>query len=143
MLEKNSGKVNIVFKHYPLKIHKFALQAAVAAEAAAKTGEFWVFHDALFENYRQLSNEKILDIAVDLGFDRGMFEKQMQDPALYRRIQSDINDGVQAGVQGVPKVFINGRALKERTFKGFQEMIDRELEKIETEKLAGEDAPQQ
>lgn len=134
MLEQNPGKVNIVFKHYPLKIHKFALSAAIAAEVAAKTGEFWVFHDALFENYRQLSNEKILDIAADLGFDRSVFEKQLQDPALYRRIQLDINDGVQAGVQGVPKVFINGRALKKRTLKGFQELIDRELEKIETGK---------
>jgi len=111
-------------------MHAFALVAAAAAEVAGKTGKFWEFHDRLFQESDKLSNEKILDIAVELGFDRVAFEKQMKDPALLNRIQADIGDGGQADVQGVPKVFINGRQLKERTLDGFQKMIDAELERI-------------
>ena len=111
-------------------MHSFSLVSAVAAEVAGKSGKFWEFHDRLFEVLDKLSNEKILDIAVELGFDRAEFEKQMKDPAIFNRIQADIGDGGQAGVQGVPKVFINGRQLKERTLDGFQKMINAELEKM-------------
>lgn len=129
VLAQNKGKVKLVFKHFPLKMHQFALAAAVASEVAAKTGEFWVFHDRLFEAYDQLSNEKILSIAAELGFDRTQFEKEMKDPALFKKIQADIDEGLQADVGGVPKVFINGRQLRKRTIEGFQELIDDALKK--------------
>jgi protein-disulfide isomerase len=111
-------------------MHAFAMVSAAAAEVAATSRKFWVFHDRLFQEHDQLSIEKILNIAVELGFDRTEFEKQMKDPAIFNRIQTDIGDGGQAGVQGVPKVFINGRQLKERTLDGFQKMINAELERM-------------
>ncbi|MDX9788255.1 MAG: thioredoxin domain-containing protein [Desulfobacterales bacterium] len=129
VLAQNKGKVKLVFKHFPLKMHKFALVAAAASEVAANTGEFWEFHDRLFDEYDSLSDEKILTIAADLGFDRAEFEEKMKAPDLFRRIQADINDGLQADVKGVPKVFINGRQLTERTLDGFQKLIDAELKK--------------
>jgi protein-disulfide isomerase len=36
----------------------------------------------------------------------------------------------QAGVRGTPAIFINGRRLKERSLKGFQAAIDKELQKL-------------
>lgn len=33
------------------------------------------------------------------------------------------------GVRGIPKVFINGKTLKKRSFEGFREMIEAELKK--------------
>ena len=39
----------------PLDIHKDAVAAALAAEAARKQGKFWEFHDLLFAN--QVSSE--------------------------------------------------------------------------------------
>jgi protein-disulfide isomerase len=35
------GSVRVVFKHLPLSIHKDAVPAALAAEAARKQGKFW------------------------------------------------------------------------------------------------------
>ncbi len=127
VLEKNKGKVKLVFKNFPLKMHPYALDAALASEVAAKAGKFWDFHDLLFDNQRDLSPGKILDIAVDLGFDRASFEKQMKAPDNYKRIQADIAEGLKAGVKGVPTIFINGRQLKQRTLEGFQTMIDAAL----------------
>jgi protein-disulfide isomerase len=129
VLEQNKKTVRLAFKHFPLKMHAFALSSAEAAEVAAKNGKFWEFHDRLFQEQAQLRIEKILNIAVELGFDRIEFEKQLKDPTVLNRIQADIGDGEQADVQGVPTVFINGRQLKKRNLDGFQEMIDQELEK--------------
>ena len=41
----------------------------------------------------------------------------------------DVNGGRKIGIRGIPKVFINGKILKKRSFEGFREMIEAELKK--------------
>ena len=43
-------QVRVVFKHFPLSMHKFARQAAIASIAARNQGKFWPLHDQLFAN---------------------------------------------------------------------------------------------
>src|SRR5690606_29190462 len=50
------GKVRLVFRHYPLDIHRHAFLAARYAEAAARQGKFWEMHDALYANQELWSN---------------------------------------------------------------------------------------
>jgi protein-disulfide isomerase len=64
VLEKNPKTVKIVFKNFPIRSHKFAAQAAVAALAADRQGKFWEFHDELFNNYNRLNEEKVQEIAA-------------------------------------------------------------------------------
>ncbi len=130
LLEKYPGKVKIVFKNFPLRNHKFAMKAAVAALAAESQGKFWEFHDQLFENYNKLNDQKIREIALGLGFDPAEFEKKMKDPKINAMIRQDLRDGSQAGVRGTPTIFINGRRLNNRTPQGFQAAIDKELQKL-------------
>jgi len=130
LLEKYPGKVKIVFKNFPLRNHKFAMKAAVAALAAESQGKFWEFHDQLFENYNKLNDKKIREIALGLGFDPAEFEKKMKDPKINAMIRQDLRDGSQAGVRGTPTIFINGRRLNNRTPQGFQAAIDKELQKL-------------
>ena len=127
VLENNPGNVKIVFKNFPLRRHKFATKAAMAALAADGQGKFWAFHDRLFENYKQLNDQKIKDIARDLGLDMEKFEKQMKDPGILAQIRQDLLDGNQAGVRGTPTVFIGGRLLRNWSPKEFQMLIDKEL----------------
>lgn len=129
MLENNPGKVKLVFKNFPLRRHQYARKAAMAALAAGKQGKFWEFHDRLFENYSRLSDQKIKDIAKDLGFDTKKFEKEMKDPGIFSQIQRDMLDGNQAGIKGTPTVFINGRLLRRWSPQAFQALINKELEK--------------
>ncbi|MBW2671057.1 MAG: thioredoxin domain-containing protein [Deltaproteobacteria bacterium] len=123
----NPENVKIVFKNFPLRRHKYATKAAMAALAADGQGKFWQFHDRLFKNYKQLSDQKIKDIARDLGFDIEKFEKQMKDPGILAQIRQDMLDGNQAGVRGTPTVFIGGRLLRNWSPKEFQKLIDKEL----------------
>lgn len=128
MLEKNPKTVKIIFKNFPIRSHKFAVQAAVAALAADRQGKFWDFHDELFKQYNKLNEEKVQEIATKLKLDKAQFEKDRKDPLLLEQIKYDYNEGIQIGINSVPSVFVNGRKLKDRSLKGFQTLIDKELE---------------
>ena len=134
MLEKNPKTVKIIFKNFPIRSHKFAVQAAVAALAADRQGKFWNFHDELFKQYNKLNEEKVQEIATKLKLDKAQFEKDRKDPLLLEQIKYDYNEGIQIGINSVPSVFVNGRKLKDRSLKGFQTLIDKELEILKQKK---------
>lgn len=127
VLENNPENVKIVFKNYPMKYHDFAEKAAVAALAAQENGNFWRFHDLLFEKYNNLSDQVILSIAQELGFTKEEFEQKIKNPELLQRVRNDIKDGRKAGIRGVPTVFINGKRIKDRSLESFQFEINKEM----------------
>ena len=127
MLDKYPKKVKLVFKNYPLSsIHPFAHKAAVAALAAHAQGKFWAFHHKLFENYRVLNDAKILEIATELKLDMNKFDKAMKDQSIQKLIARDIKEGKQAGIEGIPIIFVNGKLPKEGGIEG---LIEAELKK--------------
>jgi protein-disulfide isomerase len=130
VLEKYPEDVKVAFKNFPLNNHKFAMKAAVAALAAESQGKFWEFHDLLFKNYNKLNDQKIQDIALAVGLKQEEYDKKKKDPAIERKVRQDLSEGRQAGVRGTPTIFINGRRLKDRSLKGFQAAIDKELQKM-------------
>jgi protein-disulfide isomerase len=130
VLENNPQHVKLVFKNFPLNNHKFAMKAAAAALAAESQGKFWEYHDLLFKNYNRINDETIRTIALGLGFDVKEFEQKMLDPGIQARIRQDMRDGSKAGVRGTPTIFVNGKRLRDRSLKGFQTAIDKELEKL-------------
>ena len=129
VLEKNPNQVKLVFKNFPIRNHKFAMPAAVAALAADKQGKFWEFHDLLFKDYNRLNEQKVKEIAQQLKLDIKKFEKDRKDPRIRAMINRDMAEGNRAGVRGTPTVFINGRLLRNRTLAGFQELIEKALKK--------------
>lgn len=130
VLEKYPQDVKVVFKNFPLRNHKFAMKAAVAALAAGDQGKFWEFHDLLFKNYNKLNDQKIQEIAQTVGLNMEEYEKKKKDPATERKVSQDFSDGRQAGVRGTPAIFINGIRLRDRSLKGFQTAIDKQLQKL-------------
>jgi protein-disulfide isomerase len=130
VLEQYPQDVKVVYKNFPIRSHKFAMKAAIAALAAGAQGKFWEFHDLLFKNYNQLSDQKIQEIAQKVGLNMEEYEKKKNDPAIEQKVNQDFSDGRQAGVRGTPTIFINGIRLRDRSLKGFQAAIERQLEKI-------------
>jgi protein-disulfide isomerase len=122
VLEKNPNQVKLVFKNFPLRNHKFAMPAAIAALAAEKQGKFWEFHDLLFKNHNRLNEQKVKEIAQQLNLDMAKFVKDQKDPRIRAMINRDL-------VRGTPTVFINGRLLRNRSMAGFQELIEKALKK--------------
>ena len=129
LLGKYPQEVKLVYKNFPLALHRFARKAAVAALAANKQGKFWEFHYKLFENHKTLDDGKIQEIAGRMGLDMERFTRDMTNPALQRLIFRDVRDGRRAGVFGLPTVFVNGKLSKNLSPQGFTEMIKAELKK--------------
>lgn len=129
VLAKNPDTVKIVFKHFPIQRHTFAAKAAAASMAAGTYGKFWEYHDRLYAKdvFGKLSDQKLLDVAVELGIDAKSFAKKMKDPKITAQVSRDSREGQVAGVRGTPTIFVNGRLLKNRSLEGFQEKIDQEL----------------
>jgi protein-disulfide isomerase len=127
VLEKYPNQVKLVFKNFPLRNNKFAMQAAIAALAAEKQGKFWEFHDLLFKDYNHLNEQKIEEIAQQLKLNMEKFDKDRKDPQIMAMINRDIAEGNKAGVRGTPTVFVDGRLLRNRSMAGFQELIEKAL----------------
>ena len=127
MLKLYPNEVKLVYKNFPLRNHKLAQPAALAALAAGKQNKFWEMHDAIFENYNKLSDEKLNELAQQLGLDMAKFEADRNDVAFKKQIQFDLQNGYSAGVRGTPTIFINGRRVKNRNVAGFRKLIDKEL----------------
>ncbi len=129
MLEKYPQDVKLVHKNFPLAKHKFAATAAKAALAADKQGKFSEFHEKLFQNQRNLNDATVQKIATELSLDMARFDKDKNDPILQMLITRDTDEARLAGVRGIPAIYINGKLLRNRSLKAFQEMIDLELAK--------------
>jgi protein-disulfide isomerase len=125
--------VKLAIKNFPLPNHKFARQAAVAALAADRQGKFWEFHHKLYKNYNRLDQEKIREIAQQVGLDTVRWEQDMKAPEIEAVVENDVREGKNVGVRGIPTIFINGRLLRDRSFAGFQAAIEKELAKEDKE----------
>lgn len=113
LLSEFNGQVNLAFKHFPLDGHKNSMPAARAAVAAQLQGKFWEMADALFEHQRELSAEKIRELAQGVGLDMARFDADIASPAVQQRVERDKKEGTGLGIQGTPSLFVNGRPYKE------------------------------
>jgi protein-disulfide isomerase len=129
VVEANPKQVKVVFKHFPLSMHKFARQAAIASIAARNQGKFWPMHDELFANYNKLNDAKIRELAEKIGLNMNKFDADIANPALQQEINLDMQLGTQAGVRGTPAVYINGKQARDRSFEGLQKVVREELKK--------------
>src|SRR5207249_2053291 len=59
--------VRLVYKQYPLNIHQYAQQAALASVAAHQQGKFWVMHDKLSQTFQAINDENIKKWADEAG----------------------------------------------------------------------------
>ena len=117
-IEHEYGKqLQVVFHHFPLtKIHKNAMNAARAAEAARNQGKFWEMHDRLYRNqnaWKDLDDPRALfsQYANELGLNADRFTRDLASPEVEQRIAADMQKGTSVGVTGTPTVFIEGQML--------------------------------
>ena len=129
MQAEYEGKIQVVFKHMPLAMHSKAPAAHAAAEAAFLQGKFWEMHDKIFTAQREMSAEKYMQYAQEIGLDVDRFTKDLASAKVKKRIDSDNAEAVKLGVTGTPAFFINGRFLSgAQPLSNFKKIIDEELE---------------
>jgi protein-disulfide isomerase len=113
VIEEFDGQVNLAFKNFPLSGHKNALPAARAATAAQNQGKFWELADKLFEHQRELTAEKIRELAVEAKLDMAKFDADFASAEVDARVARDRKQGETLDIQGTPTLFVNGRPFRE------------------------------
>jgi len=117
-----SDRMQLTFKHFPLSdacnsvvpadVHPRACAAARAAQAAARQGQFWPYHDALFNTDLGKAGQDIFfSLARRLGLDEAQFRKDFSSESVLEERSSDIAEGQRLNLQGTPAVFLNGRRV--------------------------------
>ena len=131
LLQRKSKVVRLVFRHFPLgEIHGHALTAAQAAEAAGRQGKFWPMHDLLFENQGILSEDRIVQWAVQLKLHPEEFKRLWKSGSTADKVRQDFESGVLSGVNGTPGFFINGSPLLtyDGTYSSLEEAVNSTLQ---------------
>jgi protein-disulfide isomerase len=99
-----------VYRNFPLtNVHAHAQRAAETAEWAGLAGRFWDMHDYLFEHQERLDDRGLLAAATALGLDARDLQLAWQSYRLIPRVKEDFLGGIESGVSGTPRFFINGQ----------------------------------
>lgn len=125
VMAKYPNEVRLIYRHYPLiQAHQFAMDAAVAAEAAGKQGAFWQYHNLLFKNQPNSENpdsfkrDKFTEYAKQLGLNVDQFVKDFDSDTARQRVLTDRDEGDKIGINATPTFFVNG----EKVAKGFVDL---------------------
>ena len=109
VLAEFGDQVRLVFRQFPLRMHRNAQKAAEAALCADDQGKFWQMHDALFRDRTRLGIADLKKTAAAVGLDAVKFETCLDSGTMAPRVSSDVRAGSAIGVSGTPSIFVNGR----------------------------------
>ncbi len=112
LLVRHPQDVRVIFRHFPLKIHKNAHDAAYAAACAHLQGMFWPYADILFKNQGRLTLPDLYDYADQVGLDMETFKQCMELEQGREIVEADIADGLELGINTTPVLFFNGHFIK-------------------------------
>ncbi len=135
VMSEYGSRVRLIFRHLPLTdIHRNALAAALATEAAAQQNKFWEMQDYLYRNQQAWSNVTdvrplFYEYARTLGLDADRFMRDLRGAEALQRVRADARRALALGVNGTPTLYLNGRQLaaSEMTENGLRLQIDAAL----------------
>lgn len=134
----DTGKVNLVYKDFPLPFHASSHIAAEAAECAKEQGKFWEMHNKLFGGQTSWGNQGptvsvpvFKQYAADLKLDTKKFNSCLDS----NKYASEVDDDMASAgsyVSGTPSFFIgddDGYTLVvgAQPFEAFKQAIEDKL----------------
>lgn len=129
----NTGKVNFVFRDFPLNGPDSVL-AAEAAYCAGDQNKYWQYHDELYNNWggerTGWVNQKSLDqFATNVGLDLNQFDTCMNDKKYETKVLENQQFGQEIGVDATPSFIIfNDKTITKivgaQPFSVFKQVLD-------------------
>lgn len=133
VLKDFNGQMKLIYKHFPLtSVHKNAMLAAQASEAAGNQGKFWEMHDLLFEKHdewAELDNsgakEKFILYAESLKLDMERFKADLDKKETADKVTQSQNEGINNGVNATPTFFLNNNKIEPNpgSYEEFKKII--------------------
>ena len=103
----DSGKIQFIFRDFPLRSNAQARRAAVSAHCAGEQGQYWEMFALLYENQDRIEENEIDALEADLS---NVNPEKLQACVKSRRykaeIDRDIAEGKLLGAKGAPGFFV-------------------------------------
>lgn len=128
MLEENGQEFRFVYRHFPLRQHAQAKDAAYAVEAAGRQGKFWEIYDMVYTHQNDWAGKtNAKDIfsgyANSLGLNMEQFNQDRGSSEVKDRVEKDTQDGLKAGLNSTPSFFVNGKKIQPQSYAEFVNFI--------------------
>ena len=120
-------------RYFPLPSHFNSERAARTVEAAARQDRLEDMYTMMFETQaswgesQEPADDLFRSYAEDLGLDMAQFDADYADPEVAARVQQDVDDGIELGVEGTPTFFIDGEPFQPETVGDFIQALDAAL----------------
>ncbi len=109
-LHDNDPNLRIVLKEFPI-LGPESVFASRVSLAARNQDQFADFHAAAMEAEGQLTEERVLEIARDVGLDMERLRRDMDDPEIQRIIDSNYALAETLGIRGTPAFVTRGEII--------------------------------
>lgn len=133
-----TGKVQFVYRDYPLAQHPNAIPAAEAARCAGDQGAFWQMYTALFANQRQWSSlanptAQFGAYAQQLKLDSGQFEQCLASGTHQAAVIAARRASESLGLTGTPSFAVNGVVVDSAGAQSVDDIVARVQAAIDAE----------
>jgi protein-disulfide isomerase len=126
------SKYALVFVHFPLRMHRFAMPAARAAECARAEDKFTSFVDVVFGKQDSLGLKPWAAYALEAGIrDTAAFARCAASSAPLPRVEAGLASGKSLSVTATPTIIVNGWRYSAPPFDSLAAVIARSSPRAE------------
>ncbi|MES2728599.1 MAG: DsbA family protein [Pseudomonadota bacterium] len=108
---KADKNVAVAFVEFPI-LSPQSHDAAAFALAAKRQGKYWEVHKALMETTSPKNEDLFRKVSEDLKLDYAKIKADMASDEVAKDLESDIELGQSAGINGTPAFFVNDTVVR-------------------------------
>lgn len=122
LLQRFPGKIEIVFRGYPLDpscnrfvqhaMHPAACEATRVALCADRQGRFAEVYETIFDKQDSLRPGRPIELAQTLGLDMDKLKACVGSPEVQQMVARTIDEAETYGVKSTPTFLINGHKVE-------------------------------
>jgi len=113
-----------------MKHPRLAARLGAAALAAFRQSKFWEFHDRLFANPIQSSDENLVALAQSIGLDVARFRADLDDEAVTEQVKYESALAVSLDLASTPGLVVNGvKGVGWGSYMSFESRVKQEIER--------------
>lgn len=125
--DEYGDKLAIVYKDFPLPMHRRAQKAAEAGRCAGEQGKFWEYHDVLYYS-KQTEINDLKKHAQVLKLDEEKFNKCLDGGVEAAAVKKDLEEGMKLALPGTPSYFVNNHFFHGAVeYPALREIVEQQL----------------
>jgi len=110
------GKVYVIYRYFPLKMHPYGRACAEYACAAARVNRYQKVADALFAQQSTIAatgNMEAVANSVLTPTEQKTVQSLLKSPEVQKEIETDIQEGIAAPVPSTPTLWVTAHGKSE------------------------------